>query len=586
MIIPITSTSLQPQSCTKFPGKCFYDLIRSLLLPIGILMFAWGLIVLFVDPMGEFMVNDDWSFFKTLETLKEEGRMIATGWGPVGKPGGPSLITHLFWGLAFTKIFGFSLTTLRISVLIMGIVGSLGLLILLRHTGASRWLALLGALAVVFNPLFLSQCFTFMTDITFATITIFSVLLLHLGVERSRLLLIIIGLLLALASILTRQIGIVIPLGFMAACLAHSRGRELGRAKMVLLSVGITFIPWAMYEFYLYISGSTPVSQHQVVHNILSYPLSKGFLGYVSFLFSQLLIALAYTCFLVSPVLAVRYWHFWQRKDFRYLFVALTAAFLLVETVIITDSLDLPMRFYRNIIYNFGIGPILLKDIYILGIQRTATIPKPLYYLLIYWAALAVVAVIGLGISSLRRLLSGDYEAGSRPISFIASFSLLAALAYLGIILLTGFHDRYLIPVCILFIIWLITDMPSADASFSLWKSIPALVPLLLIAVTSVPCLSDFMETKRSLQKAHDYLVSDLKVDPCHIDGGFEFNGYHCHRKDFKPRKDLSWWWVTREDYLITLGPLRGYSIIKTFPFKRYIGPDGAIHILQPGEKS
>ena len=90
------------------------------------------------------------------------------------------------------------------------------------------------------------------------------------------------------------------------------------------------------------------------------------------------------------------------------------------------------------------------------------------------------------------------------------------------------------------------------------------------------------MEMKRSLHKAHRYLVEALKEDRCNVDGGFEFNGYYCYKKDFKPRGDLSWWWVRREDYLVALGPLPGYRTIKTFPFKRYAGPNGAVYILQP----
>ncbi len=571
----------------EFPEKNLYDMIRPLLTPTVILLLLWGMAILIINPVGEFMVNDDWSFLKTLETLKKEGRMVDTGWGPIGHPGGPSLIPHLIWGLVFTKIWGFSLTTLRISVLIMGIVGSFGLLMLLRVSGVSPRLSLWATLALIFNPLFLSQCFTFMTDITFVSLAIFSILFLHLGVQRSRLLLIVVGLLLALVAILTRQIGIVIPIGFVTACFVHPKGRELGRPKMLFLAVSITVIPWLGYEFFLYLIGSTPITKHQVVHKILAYPLTKGFPGYLGFLCSHLFIAMCYACFLVSPVLALRYGQYLRSNIFRYFLGALTAAFIILEVAILAGLVDPPVVFYRNVIFDFGIGPILLKDTYIMGIERTATISTPLFYLLVYWAVLTVVVVIVLGISSLRRLLKSDSKIESTPMSFIASFSLIASLIYLGIILLTGFHDRYLIPVCILFIVWLVSDMPPAeDSLLSLWKFTPALVPLLFLSVVSVLGLSDFMDMKRSLHNAHNYLVNDLETTPCQVDGGFEFNGYHCYQKDFKPIEGLSWWWVAREDYLVTLGPLRGYRIIKTFPFDRYIGPNGAIHILQPTGKT
>jgi len=92
----------------------------------------------------------------------------------------------------------------------------------------------------------------------------------------------------------------------------------------------------------------------------------------------------------------------------------------------------------------------------------------------------------------------------------------------------------------------------------------------------------DFMEMKRSQKQAHDYALQKLGVNPCSMDGGFEFNGYHCYRNDFQPHQGLSWWWVSREDSLVTLGPLPGYRVLQIFPFQRYCGPSGAIHLLQP----
>jgi len=558
-------------------------MIRALLFPSVLLFLVWILVILIINPEGEFMVNDDWSYLKALETLNYEGRIADTGWGPAGKPGGPAAIVHLIWGLAFTKAFGFSLTTLRTSVLVMGILGSMGLLTLLKFTGASRWPAFLGTLTLVFNPLFLSQSFTFMTDITFASIAVFSLLFLHLGIEKSRYLFLVFGLLFALAAVLVRQIGLVIPLGFVITCFLHPRGRELGRFRMLLLAVSITVIPWLAYEFFLYYSGSTPITQYQGFQNILGYPLSKGILGYFVFLSGRLLIVLGYTCFLVSPVMGPRFIQNLRKKNFRIFFSVLTTIFLLFELGILAGAVNPPVQFYRNIIFDFGIGPILLKDTYILGIQRTANIPTCLFYLLVYWAALAVAVVFMHGVLSLKCLLNSHYKDDSSPIGFTATFSLIAAMIYIVIILLTGFHDRYLITVCIFFLVWLSSQMPTEkDLQWSFGSLMLCFIPLIFMASFSILGTRDFMEMKRGLNEAHYYLTKELKVDPCQIDGGFEFNGYHCYRNDFNPHEGLSWWWVTKEDYLVTLGPLPGYRTIKTFPFSRYFGPDGAVHILCP----
>ncbi len=161
--------------------------------------------------------------------------------------------------------------------------------------------------------------------------------------------------------------------------------------------------------------------------------------------------------------------------------------------------------------------------------------------------------------------------------------ALLAGLIYLGIITPGGFHDRYLIPVCVFFIIWIVADFEPRWGQLLRPSALLAGLPsLLILASVAVLGTHDFMDMKRSLKQAQDYVVRQLDVKPCEIDGGLEFNGYHCYSPGFKPQNGLSWWWVRKEDYLITLGPLPRYHVVRTFTFKRYIGPDGAVFVLKP----
>jgi hypothetical protein len=560
----------------------------SVCIPLLILVALWTVIALIVNPVGEFMVNDDWAFVRALETLTFEGKMPTTGWGPSWAPGGPSLIVHLLWGRLFTFFGGFSVTVLRISVLTLGILGSCGLLVLLRLAGASPWVALWAALTLVANPLFLSQSFTYMSDITFAAMAVFSLLFLQAGVQRESTPLLVVGLLFALCSILTRQLGVIIPLAFIIACFLHPRGTDLGRWKMIFLVTLVDLVPWAAYEYFLFKIGSTPITQHQVFHNLLLYPQTQGLPSYLTFLYANFFQAgLLYVGFLISPVLAIKYRFLAEWRAFRYFFIILTSTFLLLESALLTGLIDLPVFFSRNVIFDFGIGPILLRDTYILEITRTAIIPKPLYYLLLYWGILNLGALLGLMYWSLRRVFKPEGGAVHQEIKFLPLFALLAGLMYLGMITPGGFHDRYLIPVCMFFIVWVVSDLEfGRDQSFGLRAVLVGLVPFLLMAVFAVLGTHDFMDMKRSQKEAQDFLVNQVHVQPCDIDGGLEFNGFHCYSPDFHPGKGLSWWWVKKEDYLLTLGPLPDYKVVRSFPFKRYMGPDGAIFVLKPHKTS
>ncbi len=552
---------------------------KQALLVFAILVSLWGTIVIFINPVGEFMINDDWCFTRIIETVLEGKQITNTGWGD----GGPSVLCHMLWGVLFSKLFGFSVTILRISVLVLGVGSSFTLLWLLRKMRTSWWLAFLATLTLVFNPLFLSLSFSYMSDITFLFLFIVSFFFLQQGVEDNHDFLLITGLFFALLSMLTRQIGLVIPVGFLITCFLHPQGQLLNRKKMFLFTFCIAIIPWILYEIFLWQSGSTPVTSHPVFRKIFSAPINKGFPDYLFFLFSQAGVMLLYTGFLLSPLLVIRCHQLLRWKPAQKIAIFLVSAFLLFEVSLISGIINPPIRFYKNTIYNFGIGPLLLKDIYLLGVQRTVSLPKPVFFLLAFLALLFAAALVFFASRSIKQLLATRKDKQNAP-DFTSACALICAFVYLGVILLTGFHDRYLIPVSTLLIVWFTKQITITNTNPTLRQTIFSATLLLFLAGTSVFGLKDFMSAKRSLFQAQSYILHDMKINPCEIDGGFEFNGYFCsdiNTVNYENKK-YSWWWVNKEKYLITLGPLSNYQIVKKFPFSRYIGNDGSICILQP----
>jgi hypothetical protein len=569
--------------CSEAEYIPLVEILISLRFSLLALVGLWIFLVWIVNPVGDFMVNDDWSFIKALETVVFEGRMGSTGWGPTGAPGGPALIAHLSWGRLFTYFLGHSVTTLRISVLTMGFLGSVAFLILLRSTGASSRISLLGAVTLVMTPFFLPLCFSYMTDITFTSLAILSLLFLHRGVESTNSALIAVGLFVALGSILTRQIGIVLPIGFVLACWIHPKAARLGRWKMLVMAVGISIIPWLMCELALAMIGSTPITQHQVFQSIVLRYRSLGFLGYLNALGGHLLFAFLYTGFFISPVLALRYREFLQWRAFRYFLFAWVCGVVLFEIGLLTGLVNAPVMFWRNTLYNFGVGPVLLKDTYVLGIPRSITIPATFYYVLFSWAVLSLAGGLIIMISSVRRIVLFMRNADPEPMAFAGVLSLTAGLTYLLILVFTSYHDRYLLPLIMFGILWVLSDVPiGPTSSFDPVRWAPIWIPLLFTAVFTVLAVHDFVALKRAQYTALNHLVKTEGVDPCYIDGGFEFNGYYCYRQAFRPKPNLSWWWVDQEEYLIALGPLPGYRVVRTYPFDRYMGADGAIHVLKP----
>ena len=103
--------------------------------------------------------------------------------------------------------------------------------------------------------------------------------------------------------------------------------------------------------------------------------------------------------------------------------------------------------------------------------------------------------------------------------------------------------------------------------------------------ITSVLLERDYMLWQNSRGEALSYLTDELKIDKHQIDGGFEFNA--CHQMiEMAPvssdRKEKSWWWVDKDDYLLTSGEFLGYHKLKAFPCQPLIShtPD-SVCILQ-----
>lgn len=555
----------------------FVFTLRGSLLVLGV---VWAVVVLIVGLGGEFCVNDDWSFVRAYENFVSSGRMPSTGWGPNYAPGGPSLVVHVLWARLFTFAAGQSMTVLRLSVMTMGILGSVGMLILLRRVQCTGVTSLLGALALVFNPLYLSQCFTFMSDITFTALSVYALLFLCLAVQSRSTIVLILGFGFCLGAILVRQIGVVIVAAFLWMCLVHPAGKSMGFVRSLAISVCVVIIPWFIYEFGLLTRNGTNLFSHQVMYNLIKNFTERAWLGYAKFLAFNLIGALAYCGLFTSPVWILRFEQFLRKKGFVVFLGIAISALVLVEIGILTRWLNPPVFFWGNVVLDFGIGPILLKDAYILKIHRLGHLEPWAYYAWVFVAVLGVGIIVGRTRIALAWLFKSRSERAHT--SFAAGLTFWSALIYLALICVSSFHDRYLIPLIAWLLVWLAAEDPERRSTGKHWPAAAALAMVGLIGILSLAGMRDFMEMKRAQYKAQQYVTTQMGLDPCSLDGGFEFNGYHCYNSAYAPTRGRSWWWVHEEKAVLSLGPLPGYRIQQVFPFNRVLGPHGGVYVLTP----
>ena len=133
-----------------------------------ILVLLWVISALIINPIGEFPLNDDWAYAKSVFILCQKGEIYFGNWPAM------TLIAQILYGAAFCKIFGLSFTVLRISVLLLGLAGIIAFYFLSLKFTRNSLFSFISSALIGFNPLYFSLCYTFMTDVPFIVCLVFS----------------------------------------------------------------------------------------------------------------------------------------------------------------------------------------------------------------------------------------------------------------------------------------------------------------------------------------------------------------------------------------------------------------------------
>lgn len=110
-------------------------------------------------PFVEMGIDDDWSYIRSALHVAQTGKIAYYGWST------PILGCQLYLGALFIRLFGFSFSVVRFSVLLFAAVTVYLLHRILVRCGIGETYATLGTLTFCLSPLFLPLSFSFMTDV-------------------------------------------------------------------------------------------------------------------------------------------------------------------------------------------------------------------------------------------------------------------------------------------------------------------------------------------------------------------------------------------------------------------------------------
>lgn len=115
--------------------------------------------VLAIYPVSNAPCGDDFSYMKTALDFEQTGKLLYNGWAT-------AMLGWLIpWGALFIKVFGFSFTILRVSMLPIAAAAIYLLHQILRRFGINPKNAVFGTMAIGLSPIFLFMAANYMTDV-------------------------------------------------------------------------------------------------------------------------------------------------------------------------------------------------------------------------------------------------------------------------------------------------------------------------------------------------------------------------------------------------------------------------------------
>lgn len=194
-------------------------------------------------PVAEMGFDDDWSYIKTAQVFAQTGHLVYNGWATA------MLGWHVVWGALFIRLFGFSFTVVRLSILPIAMATVFLFHSILLRFEVNPRNAVIGTLTLGLSPLFLPLAASYMTDVPGILVTLLCLYLCQRALAADRSKATIAWLCLAVASNLiggtVRQIawlGALVMVPSTGWLLRKRRGVLLGSSLLWVISAASVFV--------------------------------------------------------------------------------------------------------------------------------------------------------------------------------------------------------------------------------------------------------------------------------------------------------------------------------------------------------
>jgi len=526
----------------------FQKLFRSTSTQDLIISATWIALVFIVNPLGEFYVNDDWSYTINAKALATDNTIIFDEWGAM------TLFAHTVWGAFFCKIFGFSYSVLRISTLVLGLICLLAFNRLCLHLGFTKRWSLAGTALLAFNPFFFQNAYSYMTEVPFLTFLILSSIHSLKIIEKPNNRPIFWASTFAIIAVLIRQTAVLVPLSLAAVCLVKPgtwKNKLLSIIPLLTTVISLTaFTAWRQSTFGLsHNFGKTS----QILDSITDGNFLKHLneLGYCYFGLWGLFLL---------PLILLSYYHLCRKTN---LYVLIASKLALAVAACVYWS-AYPYIFIGNTFSNFNLGVIIIPSASNHGPPRLANedwnnikiISLVAGLILFQWILIKCIETLVLVITKKHPRMN-----------YKTMFSLVAVVGYFLFLMLSYYKfDRYCL-TAIPFLILLL--LPKRD---DIWRFNMGIFTLLtaLIALFSITATHDYLSWNRAYWEAAEYAIVDKEGQ-----SGEFLEDYMSHQmfvEDLEINNKKALTYPDRQ-FAMSFYPADSSVIIKKFPYDIFLPP-------------
>ncbi len=228
------------------PDRVIVQLLKNhWMLLVVVALFIASMV--FINPLRETAMQDDWAYARTVRHLLDTGEYHLDEWLSANIP------FLAYWSAAFSLIFGYSQGILRLSTLVLEMLGLLACYKLAKVFDFSNLQAGVLVLVLFVSPVVFQLSYSFMTDVPLMSLLIIALYFYTRSLKEQSSRWALAGSIAAGAAIMTRQFGMALLVGWGAVWLFDPmRWRAIKR-----YAIG-AIIPALAALWQLYVGGIQP----------------------------------------------------------------------------------------------------------------------------------------------------------------------------------------------------------------------------------------------------------------------------------------------------------------------------------------